>query len=420
MTAKSPGSLFGTFLSYQERNTDSFFGRADDVARLDQLLTGTAHVIVLSGPSGIGKTSLLRAGLTPALARREMTVVTLTSYRDLERELVRATSIVGIAPPVPGQDAADYLGGVARDARGGLVLILDNLEEVLAPLRGRPDGEGATAVAEMALRVVEEAPRTRIVLSIDDAAFARLDAITGALGGPTGKLGVPSAMTLPRLSEAAVADIIERSAVQSGTPFETGLAAAVAADRRSAAGVAAPLPTQRRPGRAAGAVAGRRLPRGGRQPRAPGLAGRRRSRRRQRIRSRRAQPARPQPRRGDSGRAAGAWAGRPPHARPQGGVRARPSGPARDRRRLRDHRSGARHRRPAGPHPADLDGRAPSHPRARGRAAAPAWHADRHRARRRAAQPGRRRHAHQPGRRRRVPPDRGPVRGFAPSVLAGL
>src|SRR5499427_7971118 len=230
MTAKSPGSLFGTFLSYQERNTDSFFGRADDVARLDQLLTGTAHVIVLSGPSGIGKTSLLRAGLTPALARREMTVVTLTSYRDLERELVRATSIVGIAPPVPGQDAADYLGGVARDARGGLVLILDNLEEVLAPLRGRPDGEGATAVAEMALRVVEEAPRTRIVLSIDDAAFARLDAITGALGGPTGKLGVPSAMTLPRLSEAAVADIIERSAVQSGTPFETGLAAAVAAD----------------------------------------------------------------------------------------------------------------------------------------------------------------------------------------------
>ena len=61
--------------------------------------------------------------------------MTLTSYRDLERELVRATSVVGIAPPVPGQDAADFLGGVARDARGGLVLILDNLEEVFAPRR---------------------------------------------------------------------------------------------------------------------------------------------------------------------------------------------------------------------------------------------------------------------------------------------
>ena len=67
MTAASPGSLFGTFLPYQERNADALFGRADDVARLDKLLSGDAHLIVLSGPSGVGKTSLLRAGLTPAL-----------------------------------------------------------------------------------------------------------------------------------------------------------------------------------------------------------------------------------------------------------------------------------------------------------------------------------------------------------------
>ena len=79
-------------------------------------------------------------------------------------------------PPVPGQDAADYLGGVARDAQGGLVLILDNLEEALATRRGRGAEAAAPLVAEMALRVVEEAPRTRLVLSIDDAAFARLDA----------------------------------------------------------------------------------------------------------------------------------------------------------------------------------------------------------------------------------------------------
>ena len=101
MTAKAPGSLFGTFLSFQERNNDAFFGRADDVARLDTLLSGAGHLVVLSGPSGVGKTSLLRAGLTPVLTRRELTVVTLTSYRDLERELVRATSMVDIPPPVP-------------------------------------------------------------------------------------------------------------------------------------------------------------------------------------------------------------------------------------------------------------------------------------------------------------------------------
>src|SRR5262245_37995719 len=196
MTAASPGSLFGTFLPYQERNADALFGRADDVARLDKLLSGDAHLIVLSGPSGVGKTSLLRAALTPALARRELTVVTLTSYRDLERELVRATSVVGLAPPVPGQDTADYLGGVARAAKGGLALILDNLEEALAPARGQPDGVGAAAIAELALRVIEEAPRTRLVLAVDDRAYARLDAVTNAVGGPSGKLGVPATMTL--------------------------------------------------------------------------------------------------------------------------------------------------------------------------------------------------------------------------------
>ena len=87
-------------------------------------------------------------------------------------------------------------------------------------------------------------------------------------------------MTLPPLTEAAIADILERSAVQSGTPFESrpgrrrrgrsGAQRALpsvrsparrARHRRSAAGVAAPLPPQRRARGAAGAVAGGRVPR---------------------------------------------------------------------------------------------------------------------------------------------------------------
>src|SRR6185369_9090376 len=214
-----PGGLFGAFVPFDERSAETFFGRTEETALLDQLLAGEARVVTFMGASGVGKTSLLRAGLTPALARRGVAAVTLGSYR----ELVRETSRLGIAPPVPGQDPADYLGGVAREAKGGLVLILDHLEEALGP---RAD-EGSDVIA-LASQVVEEGgPLLRLVLSIDEAAFARLETMRMALRS---KIGARASTTLPRLPEARVADILERSAVQSGTPFESGLAAAVAAD----------------------------------------------------------------------------------------------------------------------------------------------------------------------------------------------
>src|SRR6187549_1849621 len=161
-TAKKDRSLFGTFLPYEERNADAFFGRKDDVARLDQLLTGDAHVVVLSAAAGVGKTSLLRAGLTPALVRRGLTVLTIGGYGDLERELVRAASLAGVTPPATG-------------SRG---------ETPRSPTRSQ--GVDTAAIAELALRVMEEAPRTRLVLSIDDEAHARLDPLLAALAPKTG------------------------------------------------------------------------------------------------------------------------------------------------------------------------------------------------------------------------------------------
>ncbi len=221
--AGTPGGLFGGFAPFDERAADAFFGRTDEVALLDRLLTGEVHVVALTAASGVGKTSLLRAGLTPALARRGVAVVTIGGYRDLERELVRATSRLGIAPPVPGQDPADYLGGVAREAKGGLVLIFDHLEEALGE-----SADGVADVTALASQVVEEGgPLLRLVLSIDEAAFFHLETLRAALRT---KVGGRATTTVPLLKEVQVADILEWSAVRSGTPFEKGLAAAVAAD----------------------------------------------------------------------------------------------------------------------------------------------------------------------------------------------
>ncbi|HEY6476684.1 MAG TPA: ATP-binding protein, partial [Polyangia bacterium] len=225
MTEAGPpsGGLFGAFVPFDERGAETFFGRGDETALLDQLLAGEARVVTFMGAAGVGKTSVLRAGLTPALARRGVAAVTLGSYRDLERELVRETSRLGIAPPVPGQDPADYLGGVAREAKGGLVLILDHLEEAL----GAKKDEGADVIA-LASQIVDEGGQLlRLVLSIDEAAFARLEPMRMALRS---KIGARASTTLPRIAEAKIEEILERSAVQSGTPFENGLAAAVAGD----------------------------------------------------------------------------------------------------------------------------------------------------------------------------------------------
>src|SRR3954462_3533642 len=66
------GGLFGAFVPFDERSAETFFGRTDEIALLDQLLAGEARVVTYMGASGVGKTSLLRAGLTPALARRSV------------------------------------------------------------------------------------------------------------------------------------------------------------------------------------------------------------------------------------------------------------------------------------------------------------------------------------------------------------
>ncbi|HVY41307.1 MAG TPA: HEAT repeat domain-containing protein [Polyangia bacterium] len=224
MTAAAARGLFGALTPFDERAADELFGRADEVALLDRLLSGEARLVVFTGPSGVGKTSVLRAGLSPALARRGVATLVLGSYQDLERELVRETSRLGIAPPVPGQDAGDYLGSIARDAKGGLVLVFDHLEEALSP-----DGTFAGVdLAALAAQLIEEGgAMLRIVLCADDVAFARLEPLRTALRN---KIGARASTALPKLSEAKTAEILERSAVQSGTPFESGLAAAVAAD----------------------------------------------------------------------------------------------------------------------------------------------------------------------------------------------
>src|SRR5215471_6695823 len=211
------------FQPYDEGSADAFHGRTEEIARLVRMCSGEARVVALSGPCGVGKTSLLRAGLVPALGRKGVVAVVIGAYDDVDDEVLRATSPLGLKPPGPSSSSGEYLARIARESSNGMILILDHVEEALADEMGLGVDLGG-----LLARVLDGGGnRLRVVLSVDEASFSRLDQLREA-GGLA--VGAGAWMTLPRLSAGQCAEILERSAVQSGTFFESGLAAAVAED----------------------------------------------------------------------------------------------------------------------------------------------------------------------------------------------
>jgi DNA-binding SARP family transcriptional activator len=95
--------------SYEAEDRETFFGRDAEVdaclARLD-----ASPLLVLAGPSGSGKSSLMKAGVAPALRLSGHTVVTFS----------------------PGPDPAAAMGAARAGVGGDPVLCVDQFEEAFA------------------------------------------------------------------------------------------------------------------------------------------------------------------------------------------------------------------------------------------------------------------------------------------------
>ena len=229
MTAGAPPSPgpFRGLVPYDESSAALFFGRADEITALFRLVTKEGdQITALTGEPGVGKTSLLCAGLLPALSKHDVAGVYLSSYVDLEQELWQAVAHVSGEPPSPGDHAADYLVRLARSSRAGTLLILDHLEAVVG--EGDADKPVLAQLAQLLEKVSAAAgPRLRILLCIESALFHRLDRLYAAC-----KLSpAPGAwMELRRLNQDTAAQIIEQTALNTGTFFEAGLASVMAGD----------------------------------------------------------------------------------------------------------------------------------------------------------------------------------------------
>jgi WD40 repeat protein/DNA-binding SARP family transcriptional activator len=229
--------------AFLEPDSADFFGREVVTRRLLERLAerDAARFLCVVGPSGSGKSSVVRAGLVPAVRRGAIPgserwfVIDLLPGSHPLRELERALLGVGVDPPPSlledlEQDEAGLVRVVSRllpDPDAELLIVLDQLEELFTMVES--DAERAHVLESIRVAASEPSSRVRVVATLradffdqplstrgfGDLLAARTEAITPmspeelerAIVGPAERVGLD---VEPGLVAAMVADVIDR------------------------------------------------------------------------------------------------------------------------------------------------------------------------------------------------------------------
>ncbi|MBS2039617.1 SUMF1/EgtB/PvdO family nonheme iron enzyme [bacterium] len=158
------------FLNYYTREDRSiFFGREADCSRLyDRLLASS--VLVVFGKSGVGKTSLLRAGLLSRFQAPQDLVVTQRMLSEPVSALRALLSrILGLSPG--DESLASLLLRAEKCVRGSVVVVLDQFEEFFlrcTPAQRAQFGRELAEVLRLDLR------RSHLILSLREDFLAQM------------------------------------------------------------------------------------------------------------------------------------------------------------------------------------------------------------------------------------------------------
>nr|WSW47505.1 trypsin-like peptidase domain-containing protein [Streptomyces sp. NBC_01001] len=206
-----------------------FEGRKDAVRQVIASLARQRRVTLLLGPSGSGKSSLVEAGVLPALAQgglpgsdRWLQVIARPRQNlllEIERAGLPGAATDGIAAAVTRRLEAEPV-------HERVVLVIDQFEELLAPSgNGRQHAHRQAATDQIAEAVKSHAELSVILVMRDDfypqlAALARI--VEAAMPG---LLNVPGA-----LSQEDLHDIITKPAEDLGAHFQHGLPEQIISD----------------------------------------------------------------------------------------------------------------------------------------------------------------------------------------------
>ncbi|MFN2594125.1 MAG: BTAD domain-containing putative transcriptional regulator, partial [Actinomycetota bacterium] len=195
-------------VTFEREDRDFFFGRERLVADLAARLAG-ARVLAIVGPSGSGKSSLVKAGLLPALADgllprfADCVHVLMRPGNDPKEELERGLRAAGVSPS-DGDDPADLLTSL-----GPCLLFVDQFEELFTLCDVLPREEFIAGIVQM---IEGSHEQLVIVLAIRSDFYGRLGmhpelarAVSrqNALVGPMQPDELHRAIELPALRAAA-------------------------------------------------------------------------------------------------------------------------------------------------------------------------------------------------------------------------
>ena len=190
---------------FDEDDAAFFHGRDVQVGRVVDLLA-RQRLVVVAGSSGTGKSSLLRAGVTPAL-RRAGTAVGVHRVTGDDEPAVQLRAALSTVPPAPG----------ASGGESDTVIVLDQLEELVG---ARPDA--AAALVRLLVVATKERPRLKFVLTLRWESLENLLSPELSAALSAGTLFLP-AMRRGELREA----IVGPAAHPPGLDFEPGLVDAI-------------------------------------------------------------------------------------------------------------------------------------------------------------------------------------------------
>lgn len=167
---KLPEQPFIGLEYFKQQHAAIFFGRSAQIRQLYNYVTGIHPIILFYGESGVGKSSLLDAGLLPRLehdytvqyARRDAT-------KGLTATFVHALQDAGAGTVEPAALLEAWCGIKAQTDRP-LIVILDQAEETFTqPLKNSPESERELEIFLAALKGVfdqpGQRPRGKLILS---------------------------------------------------------------------------------------------------------------------------------------------------------------------------------------------------------------------------------------------------------------